>query len=151
MVIFAVHLSAYKMEKENLSKEKFSILLQDAVQDLLYPSESDEALLPFHWDLEGMEKPDPKTVLQQLALPEKTKIIEQKAHDFFEKVTLVEDWYEEEEKTKVEKFKTLQKTMENNLKDVQVFLIGKKEIAVYVLGKFPAGGFAGFSTKIIQT
>ena len=84
-------------------------------------------------------------------LPPDIFVEERAEEDFWAPVTTEQDWYEAEEKTRVDQFKQLRQLVEAELTDRQVFYAGNVEIDVYLLGKQATGDRAGSHTKIIQT
>jgi hypothetical protein len=71
--------------------------------------------------------------------------------DLFEPVLTVEDWYEADELALVDRYTHLLHTIESQLSDVQVFRIGEVEIAIYIVGKTPAGDLVGLKTYTVET
>jgi hypothetical protein len=125
-------------------------LLLKASDGLLYPSESDYPFEYVEWETNG--KRLTKKLIRQLAGKEESAPVKsQSLDDFFKNVTKVKDWYEEEEKVNVERFRQLQETLQNNLTGIRVFKVGKIEIDAYIIGKTKDGKCAGLSTKVIET
>jgi hypothetical protein len=125
------------------------LLLKDA-DGLLYPSESDYPFEYVEWETNG--KRLTKKLIRQLAGKEESAPVKsQSLDDFFKNVTEIKDWYEEEEKANVERFRQLQETLQNNLTGIRVFKVGKIEIDAYIIGKTNDGKCAGLSTKVIET
>lgn len=132
-----------------------NIALSDQISglltNLLYPSESDE---PIEYVTCYLNQEEPLTVSQikdWQMLPPDIFVEERAEEDFWAPVITEQDWYGEEEKTRVEQFKQLRKLVEAELTDRQVFYAGNVEIDVYLLGKLATGDRAGIHTKIIQT
>jgi hypothetical protein len=125
------------------------LLLKDA-DGLLYPSESDYPFEYVEWETNG--KRLTKKLIRQLAGKEESAPVKsQSLDDFFKNVTEIKDWYEEEEKANVERFRQLQETLHNNLTGIRVFKVGKIEIDAYIIGKTKDGKCAGLSTKVVET
>ncbi|GAB3012714.1 nuclease A inhibitor family protein [Spirosoma pulveris] len=129
----------------------FNELVSPLVTDLLYPSESDEAIAVVTCYL---KQPDPLTVSQikdWLTLPPSVYVEEMKEADFWEPVITDQDWYEEEEKERTTRFQNLKQVLESTLTVRQVFWVGETEIDVYLIGLQAGGDRSGIKTKIVQT
>lgn len=139
------------MENETNANDPLIQLLQAKGNDLWYPSESVEPISFFHWDKETFPAADPVHLLKHLGLSEHTKVHKKTSKDFFERVTKIEDWYEEDEKAKTRQFADLQSLIESKLKHIHVFYLGEIDIEVYLIGQTENDDFAGIKTKIVQT
>ena len=62
-----------------------------------------------------------------------------------------QDWYGAEEKHNAERFARLQNLLEENLRDLKVFKIGRIEIDVYVVGLDQNNELIGIKTKAVET
>jgi hypothetical protein len=72
------------------------------------------------------------------------------ADAFFRDVTEEKHWHDEEEKAKVARFRQLQGTLEETLTDVKVFLFGRVEKDVSIVGRTESG-WAGLKTRLVET
>lgn len=118
--------------------------------DLLYPSESDE---PVEWTTCPLTTDGPLTVSQVkdwLILPPAVFVEERPEADFWQPVTVTEDWYGDEEKTRTANFEQLKELLQS-LTDRQVFRAGDTEIGLYLLGRLPDGSRAGLKTMVVET
>jgi len=125
--------------------------LLHATEGLLYPSESDEPLVYFEWDLSGNIPLNEQAVRKYTGKPRQVPVEKQSLEDFFKSVTEAKDWYGEDELKQAEQFKALQRLITENLTDIQVFRVGRTDIDVYVVGKTPSGKWAGVATKVVET
>ena len=125
--------------------------LLQATEGLLYPSETDEPLVYFEWDLSGNAPLSEQAVRKYTDNPRQISVKKQPLDDFFGQVTEIKEWYHADELKQVEQFKELQRQITGNLTDIQVFRVGKIDIDVYVVGKTPSGKWAGISTKVTET
>ena len=119
--------------------------------DLLYPSESDE---PLEFVTCYLDQEEPLTVSQirdWQMLPPSVWVEEIPEADFWVPVTMIEDWYDDEEKARTEKFRQLKAFVQNELTVRQVFRTGTVEIDVYLLGRQTDGQRAGLKTKVVET
>src|SRR5687767_14531850 len=85
--------------------------LQQAVDGLLFPSETDASLTPFFWPQDESALKEATTAPDQLAklagFSADIPIKSVKLETFFHPVTREEEWHNAEEKAQVEKFKRL--------------------------------------------
>jgi hypothetical protein len=117
-------------------------------------------------DLETKDKPPPNTaspspeVVTAVTVNEvlrfgkhdaNAQIEEISLEVFFSRVTMIEDWFGDEEKETAQKFSELQKLLEDNLKEIKVFRVGEVEIDVYVVGVDADGNLAGVKTMVVET
>lgn len=122
--------------------------LKQATIDLLWSSESDYPFEIVTWK-QGIEMTptalfsggdDADRSIETLTLTE-----------LFAPVLTVEDWYEAEEIAQVNRYTELFHAIESNLAQVQVFRVGEVEIAIYIVGKTPAGDLVGIKTHVVET
>jgi hypothetical protein len=90
-------------------------------------------------------------VLEKNGYSQNTPVKVVEVDDFFQVATTEEDWHDEEEKETVKKFQNLVNTLKSNLKNLEIYRIGSKEIDVYIIGTTPNGDLAGISTKVVET
>ena len=123
-------------------------LFKQVTTDLLWSSESDYPFEVVTWE-RGMEL-DSTALFSKLAKP----------HDSIETITLadlftpvlsVEDWYESDELALVNRYTDLLHAIEANLSEVKVCRLGEVEIAIYIVGKTPAGDIIGLKTYAVET
>jgi hypothetical protein len=142
-------------EKDNGIKEPASTSdtvlgkLKDASEGLLYISETDAPFTPFFWPGEH-EKLTPEVIRQHAKLKERPDVSVQTLDEFFELVAAEEEWMNDEEKAEARRFQNLQKTLEESLKNIEVFRFGETELDVFIVGS-TVGGFAGLRTKVVET
>jgi Nuclease A inhibitor-like protein len=71
--------------------------------------------------------------------------------NFFAPVIQPQDWHEEADKQRMQRFQTLLQWIEQHLSDVKVYRVGTIEIDVYIIGKTESGAWISLSTKAIET
>lgn len=139
----------------NFPKKQPDMLLKDMLpemlSDLYYPSESDEPI-----ELFSLEKiPDlPLTAedfKQVLLLDEGTVIEPLDVDQFWNNVTIVKDWYGDEQIAKTKKFEQLKNTLFEFLENVQGFRVGEVEINIYLFGKSATAEIEGIKTMVVET
>lgn len=139
---------AFRMNtKEKDQETNLSALLAD----LYYPSESDE---PIEWVdfAEPAETPLTADSLKALVKADPAaKAEERTEEDFWAPLVEEQDWYEEEEKATVERFKALREEINRHLTCRQVFRVGETEVDLYLLGRDEKGHWAGLKTMVVET
>lgn len=123
--------------------------LEQAIDGLLYPSESDAPLQVFVWP-EGTPF-SLKALRTHIATSKKTPIQKVDLDTFFRPVTTPQDWFGEAEQERMEKFTALLTLLKAELSDITVYKVGKIDIDVYVLGHTSAGEYLGITTKVVET
>ncbi|CAN5628104.1 hypothetical protein BH09BAC4_BH09BAC4_37810 [soil metagenome] len=129
----------------------FSEQIRPLLTDLLYPSESDESLEPVTCYLKQTEPLTVSQIKDWQMLPPSIYVEEIPENDFWEPVTIEQDWYADEEKARTTKFQQLKQFLEKELTVRQVFRVGETELDVFLLGRQADGERAGIKTKIVQT
>jgi hypothetical protein len=131
-------------------------LLTTATTDLLWSSESDYPFEIVTWP-QGTELTptalfgkSPAAVGVQPTVGNRP-IETMTVTDLFAPVLTIEDWYEAEELAQVNRYTDLLHAIESNLVDPQVFRVGEVEIAIYIVGKTPAGDLVGLKTHVVET
>lgn len=71
--------------------------------------------------------------------------------EFFERLTKMHDWYGEDERERVRKYRRLRTMLECNLSDVRVFRVGRIQIDIYVVGLDREKNLVGIKTKAVET
>jgi hypothetical protein len=122
--------------------------LESATQELLYISETDASLVPFFWP--GEAPLTPEVVKEKAALHAEAPLEEQTIDEFFEPVTTVEEWMNDEEKAEAARFGALRELLEAKLQNLQVFRAGETKLRVFFVGE-TEGGYAGVETEVVET
>jgi hypothetical protein len=123
--------------------------LSQASAGLMFPSETDASFEVFEWPGE-QGKPDKARVLELAGLPPTASVRTKSLAAFFQEVTREQDWHDKEEKAEVARFQQLVRAIEESLADVKVFLIGRVEQDVFVVGRTESG-WAGLKTRVVET
>ncbi|MGI8670231.1 MAG: nuclease A inhibitor family protein [Aridibacter sp.] len=136
-------------KEEKIDKPDFIQELKKTTDGLIYISETDSEIFPF---IGGKsETVNIESLLKQINAASDIKVKEITFEDFFENLITIQDWFEEEEKETAEKFLKLKKLLEENLKDLKVFKIGKIEIEIYVVGLDEENNMLGIKTEAVET
>ncbi len=133
-----------RLQKDGLAKQ-----IQETTTDLYYISETDALVLP----LVGQEAQSVsrEAILAQTENAPDSPIEERTFTEFFARLIEMQDWFGDEEKKTAEKYLLLKKTLENNLRDLKVYKIGKVQIDIYVVGLDAENRLTGIKTKAVET
>ena len=63
----------------------------------------------------------------------------------------MQDWFGDEETATANKFAELKKLLEDNLRYLKVFKIGKIELDIYIVGLDVESNLIGIKTKAVET
>ena len=125
--------------------------LKKASDGLLFMSESEAPFEPFYWEAVDKGTINPKSLLQKTDRPQNTPVEVVDLDCFFQVATTEQKWHSPEERKTVKKFNDLVNTLKQNLSDIKVYRVGKRNIDVYIAGKISAENYAGVSTKVVET
>ncbi|MEA5427438.1 nuclease A inhibitor family protein [Arcicella lustrica] len=121
------------------------------IEDLRYPSESDEAVEYFEMEYTTAESISVQEFKMFNGIEPDKEIEAIAIEDFFEPLTRVEDWFGEEEKKYVDNAIKLQALLTEKLTDIQVLKIGAVEIDVFLFGIYEENKWIGVKTILIET
>ncbi|MBD2347210.1 nuclease A inhibitor family protein [Anabaena subtropica] len=125
--------------------------LKQASKNLVMMSESEYPYEVVLWSNQAQEPLTNQKLLQLTGHSPETLIETVEIDYFFRNCAEEKEWHDEVQKQDVERFKSLLRTLKDNLHDIQVYRIGTINIDVYIIGKTPSGDLAGISTKIVET
>ncbi len=120
------------------------------LEDLLYPSESDEPVRFLCIPGQGQEEITVEKFAELLGLESADDIVEELPERFWSPVTTEQDWYEEEEKQRTARFVELKRILEENLECIRYFEAGEVEVGLYLIGHSD-GYMAGIKTMAVRT
>jgi hypothetical protein len=130
-------------------KSEIGAALKKASDGLQFPSETDAPFEVVEWP--GEEgKPTKERVLEVAGASPETPVKVKGVDAFFKDATKEEEWHDPEEKAEVQRFQQLVQALKEGLKDVKVFLVGKRESDAYLVVRTDAG-WAGLKTRVVQT
>lgn len=121
------------------------------IEDLRYPSESDEAVEYFEMEYTTAESISVQEFKMFNGIEPDKEVEAIAIEDFFEPLTRVEDWFGEEEKKYVDNAIKLQALLTEKLTDIQVLKIGAVEIDVFLFGIYEENKWVGVKTILIET
>ena len=120
------------------------------LEDLLYPSESDEPVEFLSLPWEGKEEVTFQKFSELLSLPTADDMVEDKPERFWSLVTFDQEWYGEEEKARTARFMELKRVLEDNLTHFQYFEVGEVEVVLYLVGQLDQR-IMGVKTMVVRT
>lgn len=137
------------MKKNDASENIFSEGVKRLAGGLFYISETDAEIVPF----EGVETEAVTTdeILRQTGQLPETPIEERNFEEIFLRFTKIQDWFGEEETETAGKFLELKNFLEQNLRDLKVFKIGRIQLKVYFVGLDSQGVLKGIQTEAVET
>ncbi|MBD2511656.1 nuclease A inhibitor family protein [Nostoc muscorum FACHB-395] len=125
--------------------------LKQASDGLLMISESEYSFEAFLWSNQAQEPMTAQKLLQLTGDSLETSIEEVELDYIFRNCAEEKEWHDEIQKQNVPKFRSLVKTLKDNLTDIKVYRLGTINIDVYIVGKTLSRDFAGISTKVVET
>ncbi len=137
------------MKKFYGPEDKFSAQVKKLADGLFYISETDAEIIPF----EGGKANEvtKEEILQQTGQHSGTDVEERNFEEIFSRFTQDQDWFGEEEKETARKFLRLKNFLEQNLKDLKVFKVGRIQLKVYFVGLDSEGRLKGIQTEAVET
>lgn len=140
-------------EKKNLTEsapaDQLAKQIQELSEGLYYISETDAEVLPFVGDkVDAMTR---ENLLSQTGNKPDARVEERDFAGIFARLTIIQDWFGDEEKQTAAKYARLKELLERNLKNLKVFKVGRIEIDIYIVGLDAEGRLMGIKTKAVET
>jgi len=137
------------MKKNEESGNIFSDQIKSLADGLFYISETDAEIVPF----EGVaaEAVTTDEILRQTGRPAETPVEERNFEEIFSRFIKIQDWFGEEETETARKFLELKTFLEQNLRDLKVFKIGRIQLKVYFVGLDSENNLKGIQTEAVET
>jgi hypothetical protein len=129
--------------------ESIATQLKQASEGLFFLSETDAPFEVISWQTQ--EELTPAKLLQLTNHPPDAPVELRTVDEFFTIATQEEDWHDQEERETVQRFHNLVSVLKQNLSQLQVYRVGSVEIDAYIVGVTDGGGWAGLSTKLVET
>ena len=146
---------AKQKKKIKISKEKVTNKnglaenIKKVTEGLYYISESDAEIVPFVGS--KAETITDQEILKENKSPAETPVEERDFAEFFDNLTIMQDWFGEEERTTAEKFAKLKELLESNLNCLKFYKVGKIQLDIYVVGLDCENNIVGIKTKAVET
>ena len=125
------------------------VRLEQAVDGLLFPSESDAPLHVFVWD--DPVPFSPQALLATTGYDSTTPIKAIDLNRFFRPVITKREWHGDEEQERTRRFRELRDLLNAELDDIKVYKIGTAAVDVYVVGRAGDGNYYGLTTTVVET
>jgi len=132
-----------------MMRDKILSEISRSCEGLIYISETDEPITAFLSERRADEKPE-KTLLQ-LSTKTNEQVEEINFDNFFERLTGEKDWHGAKEKERVQKFRALKKTLEDNLTQLKVLKFGRVRKDIFVVGRDKDNRLLGVRTESVET
>jgi len=131
------------------STNKLAEYIENAAEGLYYVSETDAEIKPFIG--RTSQAVTPEEILKQTDNAANSAVEQRDFADFFSRLTKIQDWFGDEEKANAQKFVRLKEVLENNLRELRVFKVGKIQLNIYVVGLDENDKLLGIKTKAVET
>ena len=131
------------------STNKLAEYIENAAEGLYYVSETDAEIKPFIG--RTSQAVTPEEILKQTDNAANSAVEQRDFADFFSRLTKIQDWFGDEEKANAQKFVRLKEVLENNLRELRVFKVGKIQLDIYVVGLDENDKLLGIKTKAVET
>lgn len=135
-------------EEVKAKRDVLAEQIEKATAGLYYVSETDAEIRLF---VGGKSATVSKAEILAQTENADTPVEERNFAEFFERLTKTEDWFGEEETETARKFVELKRVLENNIRDLKVFKIGKIQLDVYVVGLDAEDRLIGVQMKAVET
>jgi len=129
--------------------QSFASRLERACDGLIFISETDAPVKLFAGSTADVVTP--KTILGQTGRSPNEPIEERDFDEFFEPLTMIREWYDEEENARAKKFLELYLLLKEFLHDRKVFRIGRIRLDIYAVGLNEESRLTGVSTFAVET
>ena len=125
--------------------------LSQATSGLLFPSESDAPITPYHFPGPQGAEPTPEALLSVEHLPGDTPVETITVADLFDPFQHAAEGASDEDQAEAARYGALVELLGHELKALRVYRVGKVDIDVYVLGHDAAGSWLGLKTHVVET
>jgi hypothetical protein len=123
--------------------------LSEALQGLIYISETDAGITPFEGGPAG--EVTAANLLAQAGAAGDSPVEERGFEEIFARLTRVYEGAGEEQAATAGRFAALKNLLEQNLRDPKVFKVGKIQVDVYIVGLDADGNLSGVKTRAVET
>jgi Nuclease A inhibitor-like protein len=134
-----------------LSDTEIVALLTVATTDLYWASESDEPFTVLLWPELRQAKLDVAALAVQIQATTKQAIVPVDLNEFFQPAIVPQEWHGADERVLIDRYQQLLFTLQQELTDLQVYRVGHCEVAVYIVGKTPAGHWLALKTVVVES
>jgi hypothetical protein len=131
------------------SDEQIMKEIEQAARGLLLMSEADYPFEPLH--LEGTDAPSAPLLRRLAGVPTEAPVETADLGRLLRPSLLIEVRGDGTVPASAQRAEDLLRALRENLSDVTAYRVGEINIAVYVLGRSPGGGWLGVSTRVVET
>jgi hypothetical protein len=137
------------MKKNDESENIFSEQVKRLAGGLFYISETDAEIAPFEGTrAEAVSKEE---ILRQTGGGPETPVEERNFEEMFSRFTTIQDWFGDEETQTARKFLELKNFLEQNLRELKVFKLGRIQLKIYFVGLDSENNLKGIQTEAVET
>ncbi|UBF30787.1 nuclease A inhibitor family protein (plasmid) [Kovacikia minuta CCNUW1] len=126
-------------------------ILRQAVNDLLWMSESEYPIDILEWNVSEEHPFTVETLLQATQHSPDGPIQQLTIEALFEPLMQEQDWFGPEEHQRAQRFQSLYQLLQERLSEIQVYRIGTIEVDIYILGKVTSTKLIGLHTRLVET
>ncbi|GIV54319.1 MAG: sugar-non-specific nuclease inhibitor NuiA-like protein [Candidatus Kapaibacterium sp.] len=142
---------ALPAEGPPLRSEQLYRTLDELASSLLYPSETDAPISVFLWDTTERGALTLDALLDYFGIPSSLPSVEVPPQEFFEGVTDIYEWHQEDERAAAERFHTLRDLFFTHTSGHKHYWVGEHRVDVFLWGRARDGNYVGFKTIIVET
>ncbi|MBK8465759.1 MAG: nuclease A inhibitor family protein [Chloracidobacterium sp.] len=135
--------------KNNKNDSELFRKIEQVCEGLTYISEADAPIQAFFG--QPTDTVTGEIILQQAGLSPESVIEEKNFSDLFVRLATIKDWHGEAEIARAKKFLELKTLLEENLRDLKVFRIGKRRLDIFAVGIDQDGNLMGVTTTAVET
>lgn len=139
------------MKKAKPTSSELLATLAHTTSGLLFPSESDAPLTPFHWEVPAGTALSPEALLVTLGLPAGTKVETTTVADTLGPFAEAGEGASPEDEADARRFQAIIDLLERELGELRVYRVGEVDIDVYLLGQDASGAWLGLKTHAVET
>lgn len=125
--------------------------LKELTEGLYYMSESDYPLEVVHHDKPESNALSDTEVKQMAGQSSDANVETVNLAYFLRNMTKAQPEADDAAKQIAERYQMLQAYMEQHLRNVIVYRVGRREVVAVAIGILPEGGYGGFKTTLIET
>lgn len=123
--------------------------LARATRGLIYISETDSEVFPFYGG--KSEVLDGRSFPTQIDADPDVKVEERDFDLFFENMITMQNWFDDESVAKTKQYKGLKDLLCENLQNIRVFVLGKINVDIYIVGLDRDRNLLGVKTSAVET
>jgi hypothetical protein len=134
-----------------LSDAEIVNLLTGATTDIYWVSASDEPFEVLLWPDWPIVDCDATALRAQIHAPKNAPIVSDTVEAFFQPAIVPQDWHGADERSVIQQYEQILFLLQQHLTQLQLYRVGEGEVAVYILGKTPAGHWLVLKTLVVES